>query len=184
LRARRKRQARGLAAIRELQLDDIDLGNRRLTISGKTAPPAEDPRLAALPALALARDRQPAPGHQPADRQEALDPMSKAGRRVREHRDGPDHDLLHLGVIMPQPTDQRTQILVVDATQLQALRAALGDAVEHKTVSVDGWCPECESARWADRCTGHQAMLQQRAAYVALSMAMQRQVEADMAAGL
>ena len=33
---------------------------------------------------------------------------------------------------MPRSTDQRTQILVVDATQLQTLRAALGDAVEHK----------------------------------------------------
>lgn len=55
---------------------------------------------------------------------------SKAGRRVREQRDGPDHDLLHLGVTMPQPTDQRTQI------------------------------------------------------HVALSMAMQRQVEADLAAEL
>ena len=59
--------------IRELHLGDIDLGGRRLVIAG-TGPPARRPDqkpapgLAAAPRPPLARHRQPAPDHQPADR--------------------------------------------------------------------------------------------------------------------
>ena len=59
--------------IRELHLDDADLGNRRLVITGR-ARPLDDltskpaPGLAAAPRPPLARHRQPAPDHQPADR--------------------------------------------------------------------------------------------------------------------
>ena len=59
--------------IRELHLGDADLGNRRLVIAGR-ARPLDDltskpaPGLAAAPRPPLARHRQPAPDHQPADR--------------------------------------------------------------------------------------------------------------------
>ena len=59
-------------AIRELLLDDVDLGNRRLIVTGRTRPlrrphPPRRPRLARPPANPLAEHRQPAPDHQPAD---------------------------------------------------------------------------------------------------------------------
>ena len=59
--------------IRELHLDDLDLGNRRLTLAGKTRPLDDLTRtppagLAAAPRPPMARHRQPAPDRQPADR--------------------------------------------------------------------------------------------------------------------
>jgi len=61
-------------AIRSLRLDDLDLGNRRMT-SGRVHPPAgrthlpRPARLPHLPAGALAQHRQPARAHHPAHRQ-------------------------------------------------------------------------------------------------------------------
>ena len=59
--------------IRELHLGDVDLGNRRLVIAGQGPPAGRPdrkpaPDLAAAPRPPLARHRQPAPDHQPADR--------------------------------------------------------------------------------------------------------------------
>jgi hypothetical protein len=58
-------------AIRAIQLDDVDMGNRRLNITGRVRPigrvhPPDPARLARLPAHPLAGHRQPAPAQRPA----------------------------------------------------------------------------------------------------------------------
>jgi hypothetical protein len=74
-------------AMRELRLDDVDLGGRRLTIAGRVRPLDDLTRRAILDWLAYRRQRwaqhrQPAPADQPADRD---------GDRHGQHRvDQPD----------------------------------------------------------------------------------------------
>ena len=79
--------------IRELHLGDADLGNRRLVIAGR-ARPLDDltskpaPGLAAAPRPPLARHRQPAPDHQPADRHDHPGRQRELADRImpRPHR--------------------------------------------------------------------------------------------------
>jgi hypothetical protein len=71
--------------IRELHLGDTDLGGRRLVIAGR-ARPLDD--LTAAPRPPLARHRQPAPDHQPADRHDHPGRQRELADRVmpRTHR--------------------------------------------------------------------------------------------------
>ena len=94
-------------AIRTLRLDDVDLGNRRLTIGSVTRParrahpPAPD-RLAGIPAQTLAQHRQPAPDHQQTHR---LDHPSH--QRQRAHRAIPPPSR-HPGSLTRRPSTRRS----------------------------------------------------------------------------